>query len=151
MRKFWVISVLMIMAISLVKGQTAPVINPAGYYSLDSKTTVKDSDTYGYFGTLKVQQVDSAHIFVDLYVCKGAPSYNTGTLQDTLLYKNGLAIHTTPDDNTCVITFNFNTNGGVTIDEKTKDTASGCGLGHGVKAGGFYQRIVSGLKYGKSK
>lgn len=121
----------------------SPLINPAGYYSLDSKTTSKDGDTYGYFGTLKVKQVDSARIFVDLYVCKGAPTYNSGTLHDTLLYKNGIAVHTTTDDNTCVITFNFNTPDGVSVDEKTRDTATGCGFGQAVTAGGFYKRIVS--------
>ena len=126
------------------KAQTGSVfINPAGYYSLDSKTTLKDGDTYGYFGTLKIKQVDSAHIVVDLYVCKGAPGYNSGTLQDTLLYKNGIAMHTTTEDNTCVITFNFNTADGVEVEEKTKDTATGCGFGQGVKASGFYKRIVS--------
>jgi hypothetical protein len=64
-------------------------------------------------------------------------------LQDTLLYKNGVAVHTTADDNTCVITFNFNTADGVTIDEKTKDTATGCNFGQAVKANGFYRRIIS--------
>ena len=127
------------------KAQTAtpaPFINPAGYYSLDSKTTVKDGDTYGYFGTLKVKQIDSARIFVDLYVCKGAPSYNSGSLEDTLVYKNGIAVHTTPDDNSCVITFNFNTSGGVTINEKTKDINSGCGFGRAIDASGFYKCII---------
>lgn len=122
--------------------QTAPA-NPAGYYSLNSKTNVVNGDTYGYFGTLKIQKVDSARIFVDLYVCKGAPSYSSGSLQDTLLYKNGIAVHTTTSDNSCVITFNFNTPDGVTIEEKTKDTLSGCGFGQGVSASGFYERIIS--------
>ena len=120
-----------------------PFINPGGYYSLDSKTTLKDGDTYGYFGTLKVTLVDSARIYVDLYVCKGAPNYNFATLQDTLLYKNGIAVHTTADDNSCVITFNFNTADGVTLDEKTKDSASGCGFAKNIKASGFYRRIIS--------
>lgn len=140
----WLIPVIAVICSANTKAQTAtPFINPAGYYSLDSKTVAKNGDTYGYFGTLKIQQVDSARIFVDLYVCKGAPGYNTGTLQDTLLYKNDIAVHTTPDDNTCVITFNFNIAGGVEVDEKTRDTASGCGLGHGVTASGFYKRIIS--------
>jgi len=139
--------VLLIITSFAAKAQTASAcINPSGYYSLDSKTTLKDGDTYGYFGTIKIKQVDSVRIFVDLYVCKGAPGYSSGTLQDTLHYKNGIAIHTTTDDNTCVITFNFNTTDGVEIEEKTKDTATGCGFGQGVKASGFYKRIIS---YGK--
>jgi|SRR6185312_1324699 len=135
---------LLILTSLAVKAQTIPaLINPAGYYSLDSKTILKEGETYGYFGTLKIKQVDSARIFVDLYVCKGAPGYSSGTLQDTLHYKNGIAVYTTTDDNTCVITFNFNTIDGVEVEQKTKDTASGCGFGHGVTASGFYKRIIS--------
>jgi len=116
-------------------------INPQGYYSLDSKTRVENGDTYGYFGSVTVRPVDSIHILVNLYVCKGAPSYNSGSFEDTLLYKNGVAVHTTADDASCVITFNFNTAGGVTVEEKTKDANDGCGFGHAVVASGFYKRI----------
>lgn len=143
LRKYIIIIISVIGYIGTKAQTVSGPINPAGYYSLDSKTISKDGDTYGYFGTLKIKQVDSARIYVDLYVCKGAPGYNSGALQDTLLYKNGIAVHTTTEDNTCVITFNFNTGDGVTVDEKTKDTASGCGFGQGVKASGFYKRIVS--------
>ena len=122
---------------TIAKGQTFYPANPSGYYSLDTKTTVKDGDTYGYFGNIKVKQVDSNRIFVDFYVCKGAPSYNSGSFQDTLLYKNGIAVHTTTEDATCIITFNFNTSGGVTLEEKTKDLNNGCGFGHAVVANGF--------------
>jgi hypothetical protein len=117
-----------------------PFINPSGYYSLDSKTTVKDGETYGCFGKIKVKLTDSNRIYMDFYVNKGAPSYNYGAFEDTLLYKNGIAVRTTSSDNTCVITFNFNTTGGVTVEEKTKDSASGCGFGKGVVASGFYKR-----------
>jgi len=122
-------------------GQT-PITDPSGYYSLENKTTVKDSDTYGYFGNVKVKQVDSTRIFVDFYVCKGAPSYNSGSFEDTLVYKNGIAVHTTAEDASCVITFNFNTAGGVTVEEKAKDVNGGCGFGHAVVANGFYKKII---------
>jgi hypothetical protein len=128
-----------------VKGQKVQpslYIDPSGYYSLESKTTVQNGDTYGYFGNIKVKQVDSNRIFVEFYVCKGAPSYNSGSFEDTLLYKNGIAVRTTSDDASCVITFNFNTTGGVTVEEKTKDINGGCGFGHAVVANGFYKRIT---------
>lgn len=145
--KDWVAIIVVVVAFHAVKAQTASApINPAGYYSLNSKTIQKNGDTYGYLGTLKIKQVDSARIWVDLYVCKGAPGYNSGTLQDTLLYKNGIAVHTTTEDNSCVITFNFNVTDGVEVDQKTRDTVAGCGFGRGVKASGFYKRIIS---YGK--
>jgi hypothetical protein len=130
---------------SILYGQTTgpnPFINPAGYYSLDSKTTVNNGETYGKFGTLKVKLLDSNMIVVDFYICKGAPDYNSGSFEDTLLYKNGIAARTTIDDNSCIITFNFNTLGGVTLDEKAKDINQGCGFGSGVTANGFYKRII---------
>lgn len=108
--------------------------------------TVKDSDTYGYFGNIKVRQVDSGHIFIAFYVCKGAPSYNSGSFQDTLTYKNGIAVRTTTEDASCVITFNFNTTGGITVEEKTKDFNHGCAFGSGVVANGFYEKITDGIK-----
>jgi len=120
----------------------APCFNPTGYYSLDSKTTVKDGDTYGYFGNIKVKEIDSNRIFMEFYICKGAPGYNSGSFEDTLFYKNGIAVHTTPDDASCVITFNFNTANGVTVEEKTRDLNSGCGFGAAIEANGFYRRIV---------
>ena len=136
------------------KGQTVqptPFIDPSGYYSLDTKTTVKDGDTYGYFGNIKVKQVDSNRIFMEFYVCKGAPSYNSGSFEDTLTYKNGIAVRTTSDDASCVITFNFNTTGGVTVEEKSKDLNSGCGFGHAVVATGFYRRITGPAVKAKSQ
>lgn len=128
---------------TIAKGQNSPPpINPSGYYSLDSKTTVQNGDTYGYFGTIKVKQIDSNQIFVDFYVCKGAPSYNSGSFEDTLFYRNGIAIRTTADDASCVITFNFNTPGGIRVEEKAKDFNSGCGFGSAVVASGFYKHII---------
>lgn len=128
-----------------LKGQTAnpaSFINPTGYYSLDNKTKVDSGETYGYFGTIKVKLIDSSRIFVDFYVCKGAPSYNSGTFEDTLTYSTGIAVHSTIDDPTCVITFNFNTPDGVKVEEKAKDFNSGCGFGHAIVATGFYKKIT---------
>ncbi len=134
-----------------VKGQSNNLtyINPIGYYSLDNKTKDTADETYGYFGSLKVKLIDSSRIFVDLYVCKGAPSYNSGSFEDTLLYKSGIAAHTTTDDASCVITFNFNSPGGVMVDEKTKDFNDGCGFGHAVVATGFYKKITDEISKSK--
>ncbi len=132
---------------TFVNGQTinrATFINPAGYYSLDSKTTVENGETYGYFGKIKVKLIDSNRIFVDFYVCKGAPSYNSGSFEDTLFYKNGIAAHTTTDDASCIITFNFNSPSGVEVEQKAKDLNDACGFGHAVIATGFYKKIEGG-------
>jgi hypothetical protein len=124
--------------------QPSAIINPSGYYSLDCKTTEKDGDTYGYFGTITVKKINSNRIFVEFYVCKGAPSYNSGSFEDTLIFKNGIAVRTTSEDASCVITFNFNTAEGVTVEEKTKDFNNGCSFGSAVVANGFYRKIING-------
>ncbi len=121
---------------------TSPFINPSGYYSLDNKTRVDSGETYGYFGTIKVKLIDSSRIFVDFYVCKGAPTYNSGSFEDTLFYRNGIAAYSTIDDPSCVITFNFNSAEGTMVDEKSKDKNNGCGFGKGVNATGFYKKIT---------
>lgn len=146
MKNPFLLIVFQFLFLTLTKGQN---INPAGYYSLDSKTTVQNGDTYGYFGSIKVKQIDSNRIFMEFYVCKGAPSYNSGSFDDTLLYKNGIAVRTTTDDASCVITFNFNSAGGVTVEEKTKDFNHGCAFGSAVVASGFYRKIMAAQKVNK--
>jgi hypothetical protein len=152
MKLFCILIFFLALLTQITLGQTiqpTPYINPAGYYSLDNKTIVKDGDTYGYFGTIKVKQLDSNRIFMEFYVCKGAPSYNSGSFEDTLFYKNGIAVRTTSDDASCVITFNFNTSDGVTVEEKTKDFNAGCSFGSAVVANGFYKKIVAATKLSK--
>ena len=127
-------------------GQVKPTIyftNPTGSYKLVSKTTVKHGDTYGYFGDIDVKLLDSSRIAISFFVCKGAPSYNQGSFVDTLTYKQNIAIHTTPeDDTTCRITFRFG-NKGVTVEQYQADLNFGCAFGHGVFADGFYKKVSS--------
>ncbi|WP_304344190.1 hypothetical protein [Chryseobacterium koreense] len=74
-------------------------------------------------------------------VNKGAPSYNSGSFVDTLIYKENKAIYTDVEsDSTCRITFDFDKKG-ITVKEITADYNSGCGFGHAVVADGFYKRI----------
>ncbi|HJS53478.1 MAG TPA: hypothetical protein VJ765_03010 [Chitinophagaceae bacterium] len=118
-------------------------INPTGSYKLNSKTTVKNGDTYGYFGDIDTKMLDSSRIGMSFFVCKGAPSYNLGTFIDTLKYENNLAIHRTPEDDTsCRITFTF-TKKGITVIQYQADLNSGCAFGHGVFASGFYKKTSS--------
>jgi hypothetical protein len=123
--------------------RAASFINPTGSYKLDSKTTVKDGDTYGYFGDIDVKLLDSSRIAISFFVCIGAPSYNMGTFVDTLTYRNNVAIHTTPeDDTTCKIKFTVNKKG-ITVEQYQADLNFGCGFGHAVFANGFYKKVSS--------
>jgi len=74
---------------------------------------------------------------------KERPVTTPALLKIHCFIKNGIAVRTTTDDNSCIITFNFNTAGGITVEEKTKDFNAGCGFGSAVVANGFYKRIVS--------
>ena len=123
---------------------TAPTfINPTGSYKLDSKTEIKDGDTYGYFGEINVKLLKNSKIAFTLFVCKGAPSYNSGTIWDTLNYQNNVSIYKTSEDSsTCKIVLSFKKSG-LTIEQHQADLNFGCGFGHGVFADGFYKKTSS--------
>ena len=121
----------------------ATYIDPTGTYQLDSKTTKKDGEIYGYSGQIQVKKIGSDKIVMTFEVNKGAPSYNSGAFVDTLNYKDNRSIYTDPEtDPTCRITFDFGKKG-VTVKEETTDHNFGCGFGHAVVADGFYKRISS--------
>jgi len=118
-------------------------INPTGSYKLNSKATVKNGDTYGYFGDIDVKLLDSSRIAISFFVCKGAPSYNLGTFVNTLTYQNNIAIHKTPeDDTTCQIKFTV-TPKGIIVEQYQVEPNFGCAFGHAVFADGFYKKTSS--------
>jgi hypothetical protein len=119
-------------------------IDPTGTYELDNKKEEKNGEVYGYSGYIQVKKITNDKIVMTFEVNKGAPSYNSGSFVDTLIYKNNLALHTVPDDidSTCKITFHFAPKG-VTVVEETAAYNSGCGFGHAVVADGFYKRTSS--------
>ncbi len=115
-------------------------VNPTGLYSLDNKTIKKNDDTYGYFGDIAVKAISKNKVVVRLYVCKGAPSYNSGTLADTLEIKNNKAMYrNTEFDSSCKIIFSFFRQG-IKVEEFTNNYNSGCGFGHAVVANGFFKK-----------
>lgn len=127
--------------------QKSDYLNPTGTYNLDSKTEKKGNDIYGYTGQIQVKAITKTRIAITLGVNKGAPSYNSGTLIDTLDYFDDVAIYkdTNPQgDASCKITFSFNPKG-VNVTEKTADYNMGCGFGHAVVASGFYKKTSSAI------
>jgi hypothetical protein len=120
-----------------------PYIDPTGTYDLDSKTTKKGNDTYGYFGQIQIKALSTSKIVMTFFVCKGAPSYNSGSFVDTLDYQDNKAIYTDPElDKSCAITFDFNEKN-VTVKEKTDNYNFGCGFGHAVVADGIFKKTSS--------
>jgi len=117
-------------------------INSTGYYSLNNKTEKKNGDTYGNFGDIEIKQINNNQIKIRLFACKGAPSYNSGTLTDTLIISNNKAIYTTEDDPSCKIVFTFYRQG-IMVEQFAEDPNFACGFGHAVDAYGYYRKKSS--------
>ena len=118
-------------------------INPSGVYKYDGKTYRKNGETYGYFGTVKVLQLSSTKILVSFYVCKGAPSYNSGSFVDSLDYSNNQATYlgdTSMIETTCKLIFHF-TAQRINIELFSEYPNMACGFGHAVDAQGLYKKV----------
>jgi uncharacterized protein YecT (DUF1311 family) len=115
-------------------------VNLGGFYSLNSKKEIKNGETYGYFGDILIRPITENKFEVKLFVCKGYPSYNSGTINDTFLILDNKAIYKNIEsDSTCKIIFSFYKRG-IKIEEITDNYNSGCGFGHAVVANGFFKR-----------
>jgi uncharacterized protein YecT (DUF1311 family) len=115
-------------------------INPTGFYFLDSKTETRNGETYGYFGDIAVKYISHNKVVVRLFVCKGAPSYSSGTVADTLTIINNKAIYRNAQfDSSCRIIFTFFRQG-IKVEELANDYNFGCDFGHAVIADGYYKR-----------
>lgn len=124
------------------EGQTSASINPTGIYEYSGNTYTKNGDTYGYFGTIKVLQLEANKVLVNFYVCKGAPSYNSGSFIDTLTYINNQVVYrgdTTMAELTCKLNFKF-TSKGIYAELFSDYPNTACGFGHAVDAQGFYKK-----------
>ncbi len=116
-------------------------INPTGTYKLGNFR--KNDETYGYYGVIKINLIDSNKIAMSFFICKGAPSYNSGDFIDTLLYKNNSAIFVDRDDilKACKVTFRFKKS---TVELKeTANYEHGPCWGHGVFAFGKFRKVNS--------
>jgi hypothetical protein len=115
-------------------------IDPTGTYKLDRNTEIKNGETYGYSGQIKVKKISLEKIAMTFEFNKGAPSYNSGSFVDTLIYIDNRAVYIIPEaDTTCKITFVFDKKR-VIVKEETADYNSGCGFGHAVVADGHYKK-----------
>ena len=114
-------------------------INPTGTYKKEGM--IINGDTVQY-GTIKVELIDKSKLFMDFSANRGAPSYNTGTFTDTLVYMNNSAIYKTGYDSTCTIIFRFSGKG-LNVDLKAKDFYFHCGFGYKVDPAGFYKKVSS--------
>lgn len=115
--------------------------NPTGTYKFKGKTKKRNGETYGYYGKIQVKQINERQIVMNFFICKGAPSYNSGSFIDTLNYGSNKAVYQTKEfDPSCKITFDFSKKG-VEVVQESEDYNFGCGFGHAVFADGFFKKI----------
>jgi hypothetical protein len=121
---------------------TKAFLDPTGTYSFDGKTKTKDGDTFGYFGEIKVNLIDTNKIAMSFYICKGAPSYNSGSFVDTLSYRENIAVFRDKDlKKACTVTFAFSKTK-IKIQEAANYEYGTC-WGYGVAAFGSYKKTSS--------
>ena len=140
-RYFLMVSFLLFSVTAMSQKRAAHFLNPTGEYKLRAQKQKIDGKWYGYEGAIAVKLLSHSRLVMNFYVCKGYPSYNSGSFTDTLIYRNNRAVYTCPDDcdTSCRITFRFRPRG-VQVIEQTADYNSGCGFGHAVVADGCYDK-----------
>ena len=140
MQLFFLILFLPLSDVNILHPVSRSFLNPTGTYKFNEKTVKRDGEVYGYFGEIRVKLIDSSKIAMSFYVCKGAPSYNSGSFIDTLDYVNEKVIYIPEDDSTCRITFYFKKHG-IDVIQSQANLNFGCGFGHAVFADGYFKRI----------
>ena len=120
------------------------LIDPTGSYKLQANSRLKDGDRYGWFGDIKVKLLDSHRIAMSFYICKGAPTYNSGSFVDTLAYRNNIAVYKDTFDTVkgCRVTFTFSKRRIELLEEMSANSTGNC-WGNGVWAWGPYRKYSS--------
>lgn len=113
-----------------------PTVDPTGTYEYQGKTKKKDGDTYGYFGTIQVKKLNDTLIVMTFFICKGAPSYNSGSFVDTLNYADNKAIF---KDEGMIAEFSFGKRG-IGVKEIESNHFY---WGNGVRAHGYFKKKSS--------
>ncbi|MEO8517471.1 MAG: hypothetical protein ABI426_12025 [Flavobacterium sp.] len=134
-KKFALLIVLTILIATSSFSLKQSAFNPTGTYELNEHTKERNDGVYGYFGTIQVKKINHTKIAMTFYICKGAPSYNSGSFVDTLDFSNNVAIH---KDEDCVTIFTF-TKKGIDVKEQSHRSCWGGGVvahGHFKKTSG---------------
>jgi hypothetical protein len=123
----------------------SPKLDVTGSYKYVGKTVKKGEDVYGYFGEIKVKQLENGNIAVSFYLCKGAKSYNSGSFVDTLAINGNIAVYRASNcDSLCTLTFHFAKGGVTTIHKAANDDYNfSCCFGQRVIANGFFRKTSS--------
>ncbi len=114
-------------------------VNPDGVYEYGK--IVKNEKDQTRIGTLKVYSLSKDRIIVSLFLNRGYPNFNMGTLIDTLVYVENKAEYAYPKtEPTCKINFDFNS---MSVKITQHVEKSECEFGMGVFADGVYTKTSS--------
>lgn len=123
-----------------VHAQTKDIFS--GVYTLNNKTEAQAAKTGGPFGKITVTRVKENTIALKLRYSMGAPSNNLGIIIDTLTIRNNQAIHTSKEDPTCNVVFDFNEKE-VKVTQNSGPSSFACGFGRNVHVDGVYKKTSS--------
>ncbi len=119
--------------------------NLSGTYGYSLKPGVNvnnnEKDPVGPSGTLVLQKMEANKYRFWLDVNIGAPSYNLGETDGTLVFVNDTASHDNTFEgaaNSCILHFKIT---GTTITISSDGNASDCGFGNNVSANGNYKKL----------
>ena len=134
------------MSLFLISGICSPAdlsfIDPTGTYILKGET--RGNNIIGNSGELRVLLLDSQTVAISLYLNKGYPGYESGSLLDTLHYDNNKVVYTPGIDSSCAIYFLFDRKS-VELFRTLTDPHSDCGFRPGVLKAAVYEKISSDI------
>jgi hypothetical protein len=137
MKRLFIIPAVILCQGLLSSGIAPQFINPTGTYTLTGK--VKNHHVLGHSGEIRVEMLDSGRIALSVYINKGYPNYEAGSLMDTLPYDENVARYHPSRDSTCTIIFHFYPKT-VEILGLYDDPHSACGFTAGVMAAAIFDK-----------
>jgi hypothetical protein len=127
MKSLFLLSLLLLSRALSMNGQN--FVDPTGTYLL--KGEVKNGMIVGHSGEIRVRLLDAQRVAMCLYVNKGYPGYESGSLLDTLNYADNRFIYTPATDSSFSIYFAFDPRT-VEVYQLLSDPRAGCAFGPGV-------------------
>lgn len=131
------ISLLFLFCLLYYTAAAQKYINPQGVYILEVDVEKIDDGFTGRVGSIQVKRVTQGKLVIVIYGAKGAPSYNSGSLKDTVGYVNNKAVCKYDGNDICEITIYFSEKS-AKVYQQGKDHE--CGLGSGVYLDGIYKK-----------
>lgn len=140
MRNLFFMSLILLSGILATGDQV--FIDPTGTYLL--KGEVKNNKIVGHSGELRVRLLDLHTVAITLYLNKGYPGYESGSLVDTAHYEENRIVYAPAGDSSCHIYFVF-VKKSVEIYQSITDPHSSCGFRAGVLFPAVYEKISSDI------